>query len=250
MEQKTLSEVGQIYFGDSLVDGKGMRKGRTFFQSLSDKCYKNLARYWRAMDETDHLFTYSERQSPSYFMPSLASLCKGTTICEMPLSREKKSRSGYLDYWSHYRGLSVAIEVKHSWYNLDGKGMGETFKRWKKAHGQLEDANSQNISDGKPFLCLNMMVIPFDTRNKSATEFNPMSHGDNYHHHIMGKLGHHRQKKGKDYVPEPNIWSYWVLPEKMAPLKYEDASGIEKTHFYPAVALYGFLELRNETFNR
>ncbi|RME34159.1 MAG: hypothetical protein D6794_10835, partial [Deltaproteobacteria bacterium] len=207
---------------------------------FAEGCFRNLAKYHTAM-ETEHLFAYSERQSPSYVMPAMFELTDGCAICEMPLTRTKlgpnsendKKRGGFLDYWAWYRGVPFAIEVKHSWYSLNGEGMEKTCERWEEADQQLKNVRKWWISEGSDFFMrLNLLILVFWSKGEwsqpngeKGTTFSPTTHRKedfDYHGYII------------DYLePEPNLWSYWLLPSNM--IQIDD-------YYYPAVGIFGRLD--------
>lgn len=235
MDKKFLRGVGHLFTGDELKDGEGIRVARDFFEVLSEECYKNLAKYWDMLSENEHLFEYSDRQSPSYIMPALFAVTDGGAMCEMPLTRNKinaPKNTGYLDYWAHYRGFAWAIEAKQARYCISRKGKADMREKWNVARQQLDDVSFEFITSEECYIRLNLMMITFwDSKGNSGNQDNS-EFIESLHAKVLGDFA----DEG-----EPNIWSYWKLPDEMVFI--EGIEGEKKDKYYPCIAMYGHIKL-------
>ena len=235
MQITRFGKYGKLAISDELDDGEGMRIGRDFFTNLCRLTFTNMARYYEAMKE-EHIFAYRERQAATYLMPALFELTSGATMCEVPINRQKggkasestpedESTNGFLDYWAHYRNQAIAIEAKHAFYSLQGKGTTTIKKKWQEAMKQMETNGPriQDITDGKGYLQLALLILVFwssgenDVINLESISEETDPAFDTFH---------------------PQLAQFWLLPKAWQKIHYREE---KRSEFYPAVGMFGRL---------
>ncbi|RME56316.1 hypothetical protein D6779_10795 [Candidatus Parcubacteria bacterium] len=233
---------GRVYYGKNYKDGVGMRVGKDFFVALSKKSFQNMWNYFRSMKKSEHLFMYGEKQDASFLMPALFDVCDSAAMCEASINRKKLPRAvredesgngkGWVDYWCYYRNMPFVIEAKHVFFSMTERG-GMSAQKWDAAIEQLKGISVKEISGQGECLSLALMVVVYWHRGREESNPDVRVSLEELHEQCLENLRSKSKFKGK----QPNIWSYWIVPE--------DSRYIEMTEeSYPAVGFIGRLEYR------
>ena len=128
--------------------GTGKKLINDFIISFHDEFEKFVLNYAKRSlldDELEHIFWFGEEQVKTAVACVLCRLCKGYVMQEPAVYRkintEKKEenqlKSGRVDYWCRYGNktkISILIEVKHHWINLDKNKQYVLYKEAQRRH--------------------------------------------------------------------------------------------------------------------
>lgn len=241
MESSTVRGCGQLFSCDYLKDGENVRIARDFFQRLSEEIIRTSMRYYKQLEE--HSFSYRERQSASYILPSLYKITDGAILAEQPITRKRgtaigKDGYGYLDYWAWYRDTAFAIEVKHGFYSVhSGITRKDVKDKWESACDQLAKVKREDITDkGNAFVKIALLVVPFFKSTMNG-ELDVEAWDD------VDAFSDMTEMFREDLVKNtPNIFSYWALKKEVQKFCYLDDKGNDRKEIYPVLALIGWIE--------
>jgi hypothetical protein len=188
-------------------------------------------------------FAFGEKQLHSALVPALSDFTDAFLV-ECPIQRKYGSRkkdrwdsSGWVDYWSQYRGIDFFIELKHGFdtYTTDviKKRVG---KRWyHMINDQLKSIKKEAISisisnKGLFLLPIHIITVPHTIRkNLECTSLEQKEElkaiADNYF---------------SDFDPQPNWIGMWLLDKNVAEQCYYEYE--HSREYYPAVLMVSRVE--------
>jgi len=225
--------------------GKGSKLINDFIRSFHNEFEKfilNYVKYSILDDELEHIFWFGEQQVKTAVTCVLCKLCKGYVMQEPAVYRkintekeENQLKNGRVDYWCRYGNktkISILIEVKHHWINLDKNKQYVLYKEAQRRHmSAIEQIKNIKKDD---YIIDNLYgaaltILPIFTRYDSPDEKLLLLNRNQLSEICKGIIG----------TAKSNVCGGFLIPKKLQSIMtfYDENAEKDKYQSFPGVIL-------------
>ena len=224
---------GRVEVESCLRRHRGFVVLNDFLRSLTKRFLIRSRNYWNEADELPYV--YRERQLHSVLCPAIADITP-YFLAEAPMKRrysdsngERTQSQGWVDYFCHYRDVSVFLEVKHGFHSARKPVVRKYVDRYWRAAAKQQGSIGRHMRhwiEGKGGVRVSLLFLPFYASSKDGEVDRTIT--DDY-------LRDRDCEVFAQLKPSPN-WSALCICHKDVSGPYDYDNGWEE---YPALAIYG-----------